>query len=86
MSDDGYSNQTLPTHETVVLKTEADLVKEKRKETLISSLFLLSLTGVSTVGGFGLSLARARKKDPTAFEQGLMPGSHSLRSLLATLS
>ena len=47
---------------------------DKRKERIVSSLFLFSLTGASILGGFGLTLSRARKKDPTAFEQGLLPG------------
>merc|ERR1711942_43907 len=46
----------------------------KRKERIVSSLFLLSLTGASVLGGFGLTLSRSRKRDPAAFERGLLPG------------
>ena len=47
---------------------------DKRRERLVSSVFFLTLTGASIVGGFGLSLSRARKSDPCAFERGVMPG------------
>ena len=46
----------------------------RRKERIVSSVFLFSLTGASVIGGFGLALARARKSDPTSFEKGLTPG------------
>jgi len=67
-----------PLTESFVAKTDSKIAREKRNETLISSLFLLTLTGFSIIGGFSLSLTRAKKKDPVAFEQGLTPGGGAI--------
>ncbi|XP_035211812.1 transmembrane protein 242-like isoform X2 [Stegodyphus dumicola] len=51
--------------------------------------FLLSVTGISLLGGFGMALAMAKKKDPSFFLKGMMPtkdmpesgGSLAMRAL-----
>ena len=64
---------TMSSTDSTSIDSQSD--DDKRKERIVSSVFLLSLTGASVLGGFGLTLSRARKRDPAAFEQGLMPGA-----------
>ncbi|XP_054718431.1 transmembrane protein 242-like [Uloborus diversus] len=56
------------------MNTDKD-VKQKEKESnkLVESTFLLSVTGVSVLAGFGMALAMAKKKDPVYFLKGMSP-------------
>lgn len=64
--------------------------KVKRKpEKLVETSFLLSVAGISILGGFGMALAMAKKKDPVYFFKGMVPtkelpesgGSLAMRAL-----
>ncbi|XP_015903600.2 transmembrane protein 242 isoform X2 [Parasteatoda tepidariorum] len=44
----------------------------KKDAKLLETSFLLTVTGVSVVGGFGMALAMAKKKDPVYFLKGMM--------------
>jgi len=53
---------------------------DKRKENIVSSVFLMTVGGASLVSGFGLAFARARKSDPGAFDQGVV-GSGGIEAI-----
>ncbi|GFQ87142.1 transmembrane protein 242 [Trichonephila clavata] len=61
----------------------------KKKPKLLETSFLLTVTGMSVIGGFGMALAMAKKRDPVYFFKGMMPtkelpesgGSLAMRAL-----
>ncbi|XP_023235990.1 transmembrane protein 242-like [Centruroides sculpturatus] len=63
--------------------------KKKKSEKILSGIFLGSITGASILFGFGLTLAIAKKKEPTLFLKGIIRspdipesgGSLALRAL-----
>lgn len=40
---------------------------------IIAALFLSAVSGISALGGFGYTLAAARKQDPSSFGKGFVP-------------
>ncbi|PRD30287.1 UNVERIFIED_CONTAM: transmembrane protein [Trichonephila clavipes] len=44
----------------------------KKKPRLLETSFLLTVTGISVIGGFGMALAMAKKRDPVYFFKGMM--------------
>lgn len=54
------------------------------KRTFIAKcLFLGTVTGASILAGFGSTLALAKKRDPTYFDRGLVPGGGAALALRA---
>lgn len=55
-----------------ISETKPDDHVVSKKSKLLETSFLLSVTGMSVIGGFGMALAMAKRKDPVFFFKGMM--------------
>ncbi|GFT15115.1 hypothetical protein NPIL_668391 [Nephila pilipes] len=49
------------------MDADNETVDHKKNPKLLETSFLLTVTGVSIIGGFGMALAMAKKRDPVYF-------------------
>ncbi|GBM43239.1 Transmembrane protein 242 [Araneus ventricosus] len=55
------------------MDSDSETGDKKKNNKLLETSFLLTVTGMSILGGFGMALALAKKRDPVYFFKGMMP-------------